>query len=97
MSTKKAFGIGLGILCACLVGALIYLISTNGTTNSSSSETTTSSSTVSIPTSPSTVSTQSTSPSTVSTSPVVSYVNNSSFVNAICPSTTIPNSTRVLN
>ena len=38
-----------------------------------------------------------TSPSTVSTSPVVSYVNNSSFVNAICPSTTIPNSTRLLN
>lgn len=121
MSTKKAFGIGLGILCACLVGALIYLISTNGTTNSSvsaSTNTTNSSVSTSTNTSPSTVSSSSTStspstvsssstntsPSTVSTSStstspstVVSYVNNSSFVNAICPSTVLPDSTRVLN
>ena len=66
MPSKKAFGIGLGILCTCLIGALIYLIATNETTNSSSSETTTSPSTVSTSTSPSTVSTT-TSPSTVST------------------------------
>lgn len=121
MPSKKAFGIGLGILCACLVAALIYLISTNGTTNSSvsaSTNTTNSSVSTSTNTSPSTVSSSSTStspstvsssstntsPSTVSTSStstspstVVSYVNNSSFVNAICPSTVLPDSTRVLN